>query len=225
MLPALSFSTPIEPYALAPALTAADCDTAPGVNTEKPGVVAFRKLVMDALGGGDFGITRPCERGGPSDHKTGRAWDWKLNAADPADADRAQALFDWLFAPDADGNENALLRRAGITFLIWNKRSWSTKTGRVWGDYTGPVPHTDHVHISFGWPGSLAQTSLYGALGVAPSPGPPRPPLPLPFPGPDVTTPVVAAPSSRVSLGDVVSVAAGAAAGWYGMRWWQRRRR
>lgn len=219
-LPSLSFQTPAEPYSLAPVLTAADCDSAPGVDTAKPGVVAFRKLVMGALGGGDFGITRACERGGPSDHKTGRAWDWKLDASNPDDQARAAALFAWLFADD-----NAMLRRAGITFLIWNRQSWSTKTGRVWGPYTGPNPHIDHVHISFGWPGALAQTSLYGALGVAPSPGPPAPPLPLPFPGPDVTTPGAAAAPSRVSLSDVVSVAAGAAVGWYGMRWWQRRRR
>lgn len=219
-LPTLRFSTPVEPFAIAPKLTMSDCDSVPGVNTEKPGVVAFRKLVMDALGGRDFGIMRACEIGGPTDHKTGRAWDWRLDASKPEDQARAQALFDWLFADDY-----AMLRRAGITFLIWNRQSWSTKTGLVWGPYTGPIPHTDHVHISFGWPGALAQTSLYGALGVPPSPGHPPPPVPLPFPGPDVTTPVVAAPPSRVSLADVVSVAAGAAAGWYGMRWWQRRRR
>lgn len=223
MLPALQFQTPIEAYALAPPLTAADCDSTPGIDTSKPGVVAFRALVMAALGGDDFGITRPCERGGPSDHKTGRAWDWKLDASSAADQARAQALFDWLFAPDAAGNENAMLRRAGITFLIWNKRSWSTKTGRVWGDYTGANPHTDHVHISFGWPGALAQTSLYGALGVTPSAGPPPAPLPLPFPGPAASPPIVTAPSSGPSAADVLSVAAGAVAGWWGMRWWQRK--
>lgn len=219
-LPTLSFSTPVEPFAIAPKLTAADCDSVPGVNTEKPGVVAFRKLVMDALGGRDFGIMRACEIGGPTDHKTGRAWDWRLDASKPEDQARAQALFDWLFADDY-----AMLRRAGITFLIWNRQSWSTKTGLVWGPYTGPIPHTDHVHISWGWPGALAQTSLYGALGVPPSPcvglcqqqvvPPPSPPPPGP----------VAAPPYRVSFADVVSVAAGAAAGWYAMRWWQRRRR
>jgi len=218
-LPALSFASAPEAFAIAPKLTAADCDSVPGVNTEKPGVVAFRKLVMDALGGRDFGIMRACEIGGPTDHKTGRAWDWRLDASKPEDQARAQALFDWLFADDY-----AMLRRAGITFLIWNRQSWSTKTGLVWGPYTGPIPHTDHVHVSFGWPGALAQTSLYGALGVAPSPGPPPPPLPLPFPGPDVPVPVPEAPTSRVSFGDIVSVAAGAAAGWYAMRWWQRRR-
>jgi len=37
--------------------------------------------------------------------------------------------------------------RLGISYLIWNNRDWNPQAG--WGPYTGPSPHTDHVHISF----------------------------------------------------------------------------
>jgi hypothetical protein len=207
MLPALSFTTPMEDYALS-ALPI--CDP-----TAKPGVVAFRSLVMTSLGGGDFGIVRACTVGNPSDHWAGAAWDWKLDATNPSDAALAEALFTWLFATDGDGNANAMLRRAGITFLIWNRQSWSTKTGRVWGPYTGPIPHTDHVHISFGWPGALAQTSLYTALGVAPGT------LPV-VEEPSASLAVAAAPPSTLST-DLAALVLGALAGYAGFRYWMGR--
>jgi hypothetical protein len=38
--------------------------------------------------------------------------------------------------------------RLGITQVIWYRRIWTPAKG--WHPYTGPVPHTDHVHLSFG---------------------------------------------------------------------------
>jgi hypothetical protein len=49
--------------------------------TAKPGVVRFSQAVMKAYPGtGTFGIVRACSAGGKSEHKEGRAWDWKVNA-------------------------------------------------------------------------------------------------------------------------------------------------
>lgn len=39
--------------------------------------------------------------------------------------------------------------RVGLNWLIWNRRIYrhqNTNRGHGWDDYTGPKPHTDHVH-------------------------------------------------------------------------------
>lgn len=36
--------------------------------------------------------------------------------------------------------------RLGITYIIWNRQIWQ---GGKWSRYSGPSPHTDHVHLSF----------------------------------------------------------------------------
>lgn len=36
--------------------------------------------------------------------------------------------------------------RLSVTYIIWNRRIWE---GGNWASYSGPSPHTDHVHISF----------------------------------------------------------------------------
>jgi hypothetical protein len=40
--------------------------------------------------------------------------------------------------------------RIGLNWLIWNRRIYrhqNTDKGHGWADYTGPKPHTDHVHM------------------------------------------------------------------------------
>jgi hypothetical protein len=46
---------------------------------------------------------------------------------------------------------NATGRR--VKYIIWQRRIWFPD-GRGWKPYTGPNPHTNHVHISFYEPGS-----------------------------------------------------------------------
>lgn len=36
--------------------------------------------------------------------------------------------------------------RLGVTYVIWNRRIWQNG---AWKAYSGPSPHTDHVHVSF----------------------------------------------------------------------------
>ncbi len=95
--------------------------------TAKPGAVALRDLleqtypVTSALG-----IGRDCNVGGTSEHKEGRAYDWGVNAFDPAQKAMAEDLLAWLLATDAHGNVNAMARRLGIMYMIWNRQIWKS---------------------------------------------------------------------------------------------------
>jgi hypothetical protein len=119
---------------------------------------------------------RACSTGGTSEHKEGRAWDWRVSAADPAQALQATDLLDWLLAPDEHGNAAAMARRLGVMYVIWDSRIWkSYQATRGWQPYVGGSPHTDHVHLSFSWAGALAETSYWSGR-VAPVMTRPVPP-------------------------------------------------
>ncbi len=128
----------------------------------KPGTAAFRSMVMANYGGGDSGIVRACSVGSTSEHKEGRAWDWSMNAYDAGDRARVQDLFNWLFATDTNCNRFANARRLGLMYVIWNRQMFRMyEPARGWTAYTGPVPHTDHVHFSFTRAGGNATTSYW----------------------------------------------------------------
>ena len=142
--------------------------------TDKPGVKAFRKFVLSQYPKtGTGGISRDCNSGGTSEHKEGRAWDWPVSADNGSERAAADELIAWLLASDNYGNEVAMARRAGIMYLIWNRKSWSVWDG--WQTYcvqtkagcvkpgTSQVrsPHTDHAHFSFTWAGALKKTTFY----------------------------------------------------------------
>jgi hypothetical protein len=155
---------PPEPYAVTS--KPIGCDP-----TEKVGVRAFRDWVMTNVGGGTLGIVRPCNVGKPSQHHVGSAWDWAANASKPEDQAMVARLLDWLLAGDPDGAMDAMLRRAGIAFMIWDGRIWGT-WNRDWSPYDGDNPHTDHVHFSFSDDGANARTSFYRWIGTEPAPKP-----------------------------------------------------
>lgn len=67
-----------------------------------------------------------------SDHPKGRALDVMTADRAKGDAIAAYAI--------------ANAKRLGITYVIWHRRIW--QNGR-WSAYSGPSPHTDHVHLSF----------------------------------------------------------------------------
>ena len=149
-----SVNEPVEAYRISTGLD--QCDP-----TEKPGVDEWRRLVTTLYGGNATdGIVRACAQGGPSDHHAGRAWDWMRSASNPDEAAQVEEVLSWLLATDPDGNEHAMYRRLGLTYMIWNRRVWSSRT-RSWEPYTGSDPHTSHVHFSFGGPGSRGDTSFF----------------------------------------------------------------
>lgn len=134
--------------------------------TEKPGAAALRDLLRATYGKANAGGTvRTCSQGGTSEHKEGRAYDWMLDAADPADKALADAFIAWLVGPDSSGVAGGNAHRLGIQYLIWNRQTWQAWTG-AWKPYTGASPHTDHVHLSLSWDGAFKRTSWWTGMAV-----------------------------------------------------------
>lgn len=142
--------------ALQPYVGQATCDP-----VAKPGVKSFRDMLLRTYPDtGSFGIVRDCGAGGQSEHKEGRAFDWKVSAYNTRQKGEADALIAWLLKTDSYGNAYANARRLGIMYMIWNKRIWKAYDAR-WQDYSGANNHTDHVHFSFGWNGAKKVTSYW----------------------------------------------------------------
>lgn len=169
----------------------------------QPGTAALRTLILSTYGvGRDGGIMRACSIGGTSEHKEGRAWDWMLNVNDPVESHHAYAVTQWLVGPDASGQMGGNARRLGIMYLIWNRAIWSADDAAAgWQPYSGPNPHTDHVHFSLSWDGAMGRTSWWTGSAItqqdvgpcriyagelAPAyTGPRYTPCPTPLPRPD----------------------------------------
>jgi hypothetical protein len=161
---------PVDPYSAQETTQPGQCDPTP-----KPGVLMFRKWALEKWGekpGSPQNIVRDCAIGPnsehPSEHHEGRAWDMMTNSLE-----HGQSVVDALTAADpVTGEPDALARRAGIMYMIWNKQMWRAypHAGRPSGDwqpYTGgeaASPHTDHVHFSFSRAGAAGDTSLYDSL-------------------------------------------------------------
>jgi hypothetical protein len=106
---------------------------------------------------------RSCEKGQVSEHFDGRALDWGVDHRKPAERADGRALLHWLFATDSAGHTDAMLRRLGIMYIIWNKRMWGAWDQR-WQPYAchgATACHVDHMHFSFGWAGAEAKTSWF----------------------------------------------------------------
>jgi len=127
------------------------CDPRP-----KPGVTAFAALMRARYKTGTMGTYRPC-LGYTSEHYDGRALDWMLNANNAQQKAIANSVVAWLSA-----RGGVMARRFGISYIIWNHKVWKEyRPERGWTAYTGSVPHTDHVHLSFSWDGAMKRTSWW----------------------------------------------------------------
>ena len=132
-------------------------------------------LVRTHPGTGYVSTLRPCTSG-RSEHKDGRALDWGVDAADPAQKALADAWLDEILATDARGNTHALARRMGIMYVIWDDHIYRAYDGFVKDDYRAcerlsncskTARHRDHVHVSLSRSGAAAQTSFYRSRNVA----------------------------------------------------------
>lgn len=143
----------------------------------RAGAVALRQLVLQHYPGtGDSGIVRACTAAGASEHKEGRAWDWRVSTADPTHVAQVAEFTSWLLAPDEHGSTAAMARRLGIMYMVWDGKIWkSYQADKGWQPYAGPNPHTDHVHFSLSWAGAYGKTS-YWTGAVAPVMAGPVPP-------------------------------------------------
>ena len=150
-------------------LTQVSCDP-----IAKPGTAALRAMLLATYGGRDLGITRACSIGGTSEHKEGRAWDWGLSAAKPAEKATAKRFTHWLLkrGPGSSGyGYNA--RRLGVMYVIWNGKIWAGYRHQDgWRKYTGGESHSDHIHISLSWNGAMKRSSWWTGKAARPDYGP-----------------------------------------------------
>jgi len=149
-----SFGRAIEDYAPYEGNTV--CDP-----VDRPGVTKLARLIRQTYGSDEsIGTSRgPCYT--PSEHNDGRALDWMIDVSNRAEKAKADAFLSWLLATDKYGNKDAMARRLGVMYIIFNKRIWRPYSPRGWGAYDGTNPHTDHIHISLSYDGSSARTSFW----------------------------------------------------------------
>ena len=157
---------PVEPYAgYQPQTT---CRQKP-----KRGVLMLADWLV-ARGGGYGAITRACSASSTSEHQESRAFDWILDARSESDRALAAAFLDEILAPDDRGEPNALARRMGIMYLIWNDRMYAAYDGfepkrylssscRTRRTCSPTLRHRDHLHVSLTRRGARGVTSWYAA--------------------------------------------------------------
>jgi hypothetical protein len=108
-------------------------------------------------------------------HAEGRALDWRLDAAIPAEKAAADRLIARLLAPDSQGRPFALARRMGLQEIVFNCRIWIAD-GEAIGRYAlcrhrphgrkrkpidRTIEHLDHVHLGLNWAGARRRTSFW----------------------------------------------------------------
>jgi hypothetical protein len=148
----------------------------------RPGTVALATWLMKTYPvTGSMGMMRACGSGGRSEHKDGRAFDWKADVKRKATRRAAYGFITRALATDGAGNAHALARRMGIMYIIYNDTIWSSYFDFRPRPYlhagckkrkkcSRTLRHRDHVHISLGYAGAAAQTSWYRDRGVASEP-------------------------------------------------------
>lgn len=94
---------------------------------------------------------------GPA-HNISTVGGWRAHGSVPnSDHPKGLAL-DFMTRSKATGDQLAadVLRNAqawNVKYVIWYREIWSP--GKGWRPYSGPSPHTDHVHVSFNATGKI----------------------------------------------------------------------
>jgi hypothetical protein len=170
--------------------------------TAKPGALFVQALLKKTYGSAiSSNIVRACTSA-DSGHEEGRALDWMVSYKNDAQRAMAKAFLGWLQATDSHGNADAMVRRLGIQYIIWNNRMWRAyDPSRGWSEYSNCLStawagssydttcHRNHIHLSFSWDGAYERTSFYSGYVACPS-----------FPTP------AAAPALPTAGGDFVAV-------------------
>jgi hypothetical protein len=123
-------------------------------------------------GSGSYGISRACGSGGRSEHKEGRAFDWRVNVNRAKERRYAMDFIKRVRATDSAGHADALARRMGIMYIIFNDTIYSSTYGFAARPYlnsacksrsscSATLRHRDHMHISLTRAGGAGRTSWY----------------------------------------------------------------
>ncbi|WP_126688200.1 hypothetical protein [Nocardioides ferulae] len=139
----------------------------------KPGTAFLGRWLVRNHGGSFGSISRSCtKKNVSSEHHEGRAFDWSLDAAKKADRRRARAFLAQVRATDARGNTDAVGRRMGLMYVIWNDEIYSAWNGYAPEPYLSSscktrkkcsktLRHRDHVHVSLTRAGGRGKTSWF----------------------------------------------------------------
>lgn len=143
--------------------------------TAKPGTLELAAHLMRRYpGSGSSGISRACSAGGVSEHKEGRAFDWRVDVRVKRERRYAADFLSRLRRTDRHGNRAALARSMGVMYVIWDDHIYSSTNGYRERDYvhyacssarscSSTLQHRDHMHISLTWDGARARTRWYDA--------------------------------------------------------------
>ena len=123
-------------------------------------------------GGPALASVRACDSGGVSEHKAGRAIDWRMDAGDDDQRREVRRFLDKVFATDRGDNAHALARRMGIMYVIWKDHVYASYDRFEREDYlhagctsrkkcSVTLRHRDHVHLSLSRRGGRGKTSWY----------------------------------------------------------------
>jgi hypothetical protein len=183
MLPVAALAMPVDPYA--PYQPQSTCSP-----HAKPGTLRLSRWLQRTYpGSGSLGISRSCHDGGVSEHKEGRAFDWAVDVHSARDRGYVRDFLHRLFATDRHGDTDALARRMGIMYLIWNDHIYASYYGFRARRYrpcatlsacSDTLRHRNHVHISLSRAGGAGRTSWYTGSSTTPTPTPSPPPKPSP---------------------------------------------
>ncbi len=151
-------------------------------SSAQPGTLALARYLLARYPvTKSMGIMRACGTGSTSEHKDGRAFDWGADVKRTETKSAAYHFIRAALATDAAGNRNALARRLGIMYLIYNDTIWSSyrdfeprpylhASCKAKATCSRSLRHLDHVHISLGYGGAAAQTSWYRQRNVPAKP-------------------------------------------------------
>lgn len=138
----------------------------------KPGAEVLAAFLVRRYGGAAGGISRACSKRATSEHAEGRAVDWTLDATSRGGRRTAREFLRDAFATDPRGNPDALARRMGIMYVIWDDEIYSAWSGFAPEPYlssscrrlrrcSATLRHRDHVHVSLTRRAARGETSWY----------------------------------------------------------------
>jgi hypothetical protein len=138
----------------------------------KPGTEVLARWLVRRYGGAVGGISRACSRTATSEHAEGRALDWTLDATSGRGRRVARAFLRDAFATDRAGNPDALARRMGIMYVIWDDRMYPAWSGFEPERYlssscprrrrcSATLRHRNHVHVSLTRSAARGTTSWF----------------------------------------------------------------
>ncbi len=139
----------------------------------KPGTKMLGHWLVETYGGGFGPISRACG-GSTSEHTEGRAFDWTLDATTRRGQRLASRFLDDLRATNRRGTTDALARRMGVMYVIWDDHMYSAWRGFDRESYLSSsctrrarcsktLRHRDHLHVSITRRAARARTSWYVA--------------------------------------------------------------